>query len=268
MNGSLAEMLGTTPGTVSRWVSQLEQAGYVRRVLNKASGNRDRKLYAIAPIRIDQQTPSLMDEETSVDTEEEGYLTEVESILDTQGEGLSMDDEQSNRVKNRKSTQNLDRGGSSAPASDDVLDIAWNVIKAEAEEIILSGSTIENLSIEQRSKILLWFFAELRGRWVLETRKVLFKFTVILKTVPFENIVEAIWICEHNKYHMAETDRKQTKWTLTWLLDKSEIHIDDVLSSDQVNIEPNKKHMEIRKKIPHLVPIEFLRLPKNSEFQD
>ncbi len=267
-NSSLSKMLATTPGTISRWISQLERAGYVRRELNRASGYRDRKLYAIAPIRMDQQTPILMDEASSDDIEEEGLLSETDSLPDAEGEALSMYDEQSNGLKNRKNTQNLDSRGSKAPSPDDADHVHWTESKAEAESIIQNASNAGDLSIEQRSNILLWLFSELRGRWILNTGKVSNKFAAALKTMPFENIAEAMWICEHNKYFMAETERKQTKWTLTWLLKENEIHIDDVINSEKVNIEPSKRHMEIRKNIQHLVPNEYLKLPENSKYED
>lgn len=253
-NKKLAVYLGgVDKSTVSGWVSDLSNAGWLEVYVDKSGGNR-RKLIATEPIPANSNTPIGTQQASYAGTlneaEEIDSDTSTEEIDDT----IGTEAQQNNRVKNvsTSETETIDRkrvhpegDGDSEPEN----------VRTEVESVLNSQQDFSELPKELRAKILLWLFCELRGNWPphLQVKRLIRNLKTLFTEFEFEEIAVAIWNAEHNDWYMGLTGARTDPYTLHWLTKPHDHHIQEFLGQD-LHFSTEGKEYKIRKMLGKYVP--------------
>jgi len=282
-NYFLAESLGCSKPTITRWLKELKDHNYIEVEVLQSTGN-DRKIIPKNPIITSDETPMITDDSTSTHTESDSSITENDShdrecsdppITDAQHNNKK-EQEESNEMKEQKNgdvdvgmkddeinaqiseLENFD-GSHLSPFPNLTKNKRISFLK-KWRKILLSGKRLHEMDAEDQILVLLCLYS-LLGRTMYD-----YEYGAQLLRKAFEDgknaeaIFTAMWRLHNSKFAV---DGKQWKngWNLEYICSK-ERSIDWIHNNYPINAPSEKLEETIRGVFELVVSLD--RWPRDS----
>ncbi len=261
-NNYLAKEIGCSKPTITRWLRQLKDYGYIEVDVLQSTGN-NRKIFPKNPPITSDKTPMITDDSASTHIESDSSLIEDDSS-DHEGSDPLITAAQHNKKKEQEETNkkkeqedDVDAGGNKLSSEQNILLNSIfphlpnsAVLIARLRKLLLSETPFNKMGANDVALVILSFYSGM-GKSVLEYEQQAKHVRELLEHAPSPGIVmAAIWKAMQS---MKANDRKEweTGWDLAWL--KKSGSLDKVFDDFDTKLELSLSAKELCLCYEHLI---------------